>query len=103
MAGVSDKDDMASRVVRAFGLAMHFRYQGTRGVDIVETAPFGLCRHRLGPAMRADHDRDAFGDLIERSDEDGSHRLQRVHDIAVVNDLVPDLYRRTNIDRESDG
>src|SRR3546814_6658029 len=45
--------------------------------------------------MRAEHDRDAIGDLIERFDEDGAHRLQRVNDIAVVHDLVPDIDRRT--------
>src|SRR3546814_1098822 len=44
--------------------------------------------------MRAEDNRDAIGDLIERFDENRALRLQRVNDIAVVHNLVPDIDRR---------
>lgn len=41
--------------------------------------------------MRAEHDRNAIGHLIERFDENRPLRLQRFNDIAVMDDLVPDI------------
>src|SRR5690606_13704814 len=45
-------------------------------------------------AMRAEYDRDAIGNLVERFDENRAFGLQRVDDIAVMHDLVPDIDRR---------
>lgn len=91
VAGVADEDDVTALFVGALGLFVDLGYQRTGRVDVVEPARFGLGRNRLGNAMRAEHDRNAIGHLIERFDENRPLRLQRFNDIAVMDDLVPDI------------
>ncbi len=91
---MADKDDVASCLMCSLGLAVHFRHQRAGRVDIVEPACFGLGGHCLGHAVRAEHDRDAVGDLVERFDENRSLGLQRFNDVAVVHDFVTDIDRR---------
>ena len=65
--------------------------QRTGRIDVVEPARSGLGRNRLWNAVRTEHDRNAVGHLIERFDENRPLRLQRFNDIAVMDDLVPDI------------
>ena len=91
VAGVADEDDVTALFVGALGLFVDLGYQRTGRVDVVEPARFGLGRNRLWNAVRTEHDRNAVGHLIERFDENRPLRLQRFNDIAVMDDLVPDI------------
>src|SRR3546814_4948703 len=101
MAGMADEDDVPAPLDRALGLAMDLRHQRAGGVDIVEPARLRFCRHRLWYPVGAEHHRHVVGDLIERFDENRALCLQRIHDIAIVDDLVPDIDGRAEaLDRQ---
>jgi hypothetical protein len=77
-------------------LAMHLRHQGTGRVDREKVAMARFRRHRLGNAMRReDHRTGCVRNLRQFLDKDRALGLQRIHDVAIVDDLVADIDGRT--------
>ena len=93
VTGMANEDDVPTGFARTLRLLMHLGHQGTGCVDIFKSACFRLGRNSLGHAVGAENDRDAVGHLIERFDENRALGAQRVDDIAVVDDFVPDIDR----------
>src|SRR3546814_6773960 len=53
--------------------------------------------------MGAEHHRHVVGNLRKRFDKDRTLRFQRIHDISVMDDLVPDIAGRAEaFDRQPD-
>ena len=103
MAGMPDKQNVATVVDQPLRLAVHLGDERAGGVDIVEPARFGDRRHDLRHAMGGEHHGPAVGHFVQFLDEDRAQPTQPVYDEAVVDDFVPDIDRRPEpLDRQFD-
>jgi hypothetical protein len=103
MPGMADEHDMFALRHQPFGLTMDLRHQRAGRVEIGQAAILRGRRHRFGHAVRGKHHRHALGHFAQFLDEHRALRAQRIHDIFVVDDLVPDIDRRTVfLDRQFD-
>ena len=95
VALVADEKDVLALLDLTFGLAMDFADKRAGRIDIEQLAPVGLCGHGLGHAMRREYDRHIVRHLVQFLDEDRALGLQRIDHIAIMDDLVPYIDRRT--------
>ena len=91
--GVADEQDMLALFDLPFCLPVDLAHQGAGRIDIEKLAPLGFCGNGLGHAVCGKDHRDIIGHFVQFLDEYRPLRLQRVHDIAIVHDLVPDIDR----------
>ena len=100
---MADEQDVPPGRDQPLGLAVDLGDQRAGGVEIGESARGRFRRHRLGHAVRREHDRHAVGHLVQAFHEHRALRLERIDDIAIVDDLVPDIDRRAVfLDRQLD-
>src|SRR6185312_5772470 len=64
-------------------------------INIDEMPALRLGRHALRHAVGGEHHRCAGGNLVELLDENRSLALERLDDVAVMNDLMAHIDRRT--------
>ena len=91
---MADQQDGATGLVVPLDLAMDLGDQRAGGVGEQQPAAARLGRHRLGHAMRREHDQPVLGHLVQLLDEHRTQAAQLVDDVAVVDDLVADIDRR---------
>ncbi len=101
---MADEHDLAALAMMNLGFAVHLGDQRAGGVELEQIAGARRFRHRLGDAVRGEDDGLAgIRDLVELLDEDRAFRLELFDDVAVVDDLVADIDRRTEtLERELD-
>ena len=91
---VADQDDGVAFLGVADRLEMDLDDQRAGGVDGQQSSPAGLVADLRRDAVGAVEQGRAFGDLVERFDEDGAAAGGTVDDELVVHDLVIDVQRR---------
>jgi len=95
VAGVADENHVTPAPEMDLRLAVDLGHQRAGGVDGEEAARARLLVDGLGDAVgRENHHAGALRRLSELLDEDDALGLQRVDDVLVVDDLVPDVDRR---------
>ena len=92
---LTDEQDMPPDLDQALRLAVDLTDQWAGGVEIIEPSRLRRGRHYLGHAVGAEHHRPAVGHFVELVDEHRAHAAKPVDDELVVDDLVPDIDRRT--------
>jgi hypothetical protein len=96
MARVADQHDLAAAAVVDLGLAMHLGHQRAGGVEREQVAAGGGFGHRLGDAVGGeDHGCLGVRDFVEFLDEDRALGLEALDHIAIVDDLVAHIDRRS--------
>jgi hypothetical protein len=91
MAGMTDKDYVATSLDQAFGLAMDLAHQWAGRIEIIEASRFGRRRNQLWHAMGGKYHWAPLRHLVQFLDEYGAHTPQPVDDEAIVYDFVPDI------------
>ena len=90
---MADENDVPSGLDLPFGLTMDLGHQRAGRIDIIEPAFGGLVRNRLGHAMRGKDHRHAVRHVVHGFHEDRAFVFQRIDDIFVVHDFMPDIDR----------
>src|SRR5690606_3662548 len=99
----ADQDHVAAGAAVARDLEMDLGDQRAGRIEHLQPAPLGLAAHRLRDAVRAEDHGGAVAHLVELLDEDRAALLEVVDHVAVVDDLVPHVDRRTQrLDRSLD-
>ncbi len=89
VAGMPDQDDVAAASAVDLGFPVHLRDQRACRVDRQEIAALRFRWNRFGDAVGGENHRTGgVRDLRELLDENRALRLQRVHHVAIVHDLV---------------
>src|SRR5712691_5280767 len=86
-----DQDQLVTLSVVAVDFVMDLDHERARRVDDLQPAPFGHLPDRLGDAVRAKDHGLAVRHLAQFLNEDRAFQLERVDDMAAVDDLVPDI------------
>ena len=110
VALVADVDDPVALLRAHPDLVVDLGHQRAHGVDHEAAGRFGVGNNLGRRAVRAQHDRRAFGDLVDRVDEDDALLFEPAHDLLVVHDLVIAVHgrregphhRRQRLDRHLD-
>ncbi len=97
VAGVADEDDVAAFGDQPLGLAMDLGDERAGRIDITEAAVQSGGGHGLGHAVGREHHRPVVGNLVELVDEHRAELAQAIDDKAVVDDLVADVDRRSEL------
>jgi hypothetical protein len=89
MAGMADQHDLAAAAVVEDGLLVHLGDERADRVEEEQIAGGGALADVLRNTVGGEDDRPArIGNLVELVDENSAFRLQTLHDVAVVDDLV---------------
>ena len=92
---MADKDHLIALFAVALALLMYFRDQRTGGVDHMQIALLGVVLDAPGHAVGAKNGYGTDRHFVDFLDEDRAFGPQGLHDTFVVDDLVPDIDRRT--------
>ena len=95
MVGMADHHQGAPGLGIAPPLNMDLGDEWTGGVDHGQPARRGVFLNRARNAVRAKYGRGAGGNFVELVDEHRSEAAQPVDDMAIVDDLVPHIDRRS--------
>ena len=88
MAGMADQDQGAAMGDITLALIVHFGDQRAGGVQHRQAARLRGLDHRLRHAMGGKHRHRAFGHFVQLFDKAGALALERVHHMAVMDDLM---------------
>src|SRR5262249_30516731 len=94
MAGMSDQDELAALPDVALALVVHLGHQRTGRVEHRQIARGGLLLDALGEAVGAEDGHRVGGNFGQILDEPRTLRLEVLHDMLVMDDLVADIDRR---------
>ncbi len=97
VAGVADHHDVAALLAHPRDLDVHLGDQRACRVEHAEAACFGIGAHRLGDAVRGEHDRRAGRNLVQLLDEHRALVAQVVDDELVVDHFVAHVDRRAEL------
>src|SRR2546426_11845940 len=86
-----DQDQLVTLSVITVDFVMALDDKGARCVDDLQPSPFGLFPDRLGYAVRAEDHSLAVRHFAQLLNEHRPFQLERVDDVAAVDDLVPDI------------
>src|SRR6266540_3329817 len=95
VAGMSDQDQLIALGMITVDLVMDLDDEWTCRIDDLQAPPLGLFPDGLGDAVRAEDHGLAVRNFAQLLDEHRSLQLERVHNMPAVDDLVPDIDRRT--------
>ncbi len=95
MTGMTDQDDCPAQRGIAAALAVHFGDQRARGVNHRQGAGRCIRFHRARHPMRAENCQRAGRNLIQFINKNRAHTAQTIHHMFIVNNLMPDINRRT--------
>ena len=95
---MADQHDFETFGVLGARLDVHFGNQRTNGVDAKQVACLGCRGDALGdPMCRKDHRCGRFRDLVELLHKNGAFRLEIINHVAIVDDLVSHIDRRSEL------
>src|SRR2546427_2371646 len=86
-----DQDQLVPLSVITVDFVMDLDDKGARRVDDLQPAPFGLFPDRFGDAVRAEDHGLAVRHFAQLLNEHRPFQLERVDDVAAVDDLMPDV------------
>src|SRR5215212_1568362 len=95
MTGMADEDERAAARNIAPGFIVDFGHEGAGCIENGEVARDCVIHHGPGHAMRAENGYGTLGNIIEIFNEMSAFRLQPLHDMAIVNDFMAYINRRT--------
>ena len=103
VVGVADQDDRVALARVADRLEVHLGDERAGRVDHAQPAPLGLLAHRRRDAVGAEDHGGVVGHLVQLVDEVRALGAQRLHHVAVVDDLLAHVDRRgAHLQRELD-
>src|SRR4029453_12783192 len=95
MSGMADQDQGAILSDIALALIVNLRDQRTGGVQGRQIAGLGVLLNAARDAVRREHSHGAFRHLVQFLNKNSAFGLETFNHMFVVDDLVPDIYRRT--------
>ncbi len=95
MAGVADQDDFPTQGPVTTALVVHLGNQRTGGVDHRQVPFSGQLLDPLGDAVGGEDGHGAGRDFVQFVDEHSPAGAQVLDHVAIVDDFVPDVDRRT--------
>src|ERR1039457_1619531 len=91
---MADQDDRVALARELDRFEVNLRDQRAGGVDDLKLAALGLLADRRRYPVRAENDSRALRHLRQLLYENGARLPQFIHDVAVVDDLLPHIDRR---------
>ena len=88
---MADEHDGEALLRQFNGLEVDFGDQGASGVNHEQFSGGGFFTHSRGDTVGAENDARSFGHFGQLFDENGTRAAQLFHDVAVVDDFLPDV------------
>src|SRR5581483_4982393 len=94
---MADHDQLPALLTRTRNLDVDLGNQRTRCIEYAKTTRLRLSPHRLRHAVRAEDDRRSRRNFVQVFDEDRPLLAQILYDVPIVNDLMANIDRRTEL------